>query len=145
MTEVLFYSHVDDRLKFAVRLVGKAYAQGRRVWIHVPDPARRQLLDDLLWRLSPLSFIPHCPAEHALAAQTPVLLGSNKPVSSQPADIMLQMDDTEPPGWFSRFVRVIEIVSQDPDEIRTARERFRFYRARGYPLENHNMAEKGTA
>jgi DNA polymerase-3 subunit chi len=40
-----------------------------------------------------------------------------------------------PPG-FSRFQQLIEIISIDDEDRLPGRERFRFYRERGYPLEN---------
>jgi DNA polymerase-3 subunit chi len=46
---------------------------------------------------------------------------------------------TEVPTFFSRFSRVAEIVAGDDDERKTARERFRFYRDRGYQMNTHNL------
>ena len=46
-------------------------------------------------------------------------------------------------GFFSRFSRLAEIVvEQDPVRV-PARERFRFYRERGYPLQTHQIRTAG--
>jgi len=46
----------------------------------------------------------------------------------------------EQPPYFSRFERLIEIVSLDDEDRRLARERYRFYRERGYPLDSHDLS-----
>jgi DNA polymerase IIIc chi subunit len=45
----------------------------------------------------------------------------------------------EVPTWFSRFTRIAELVGAAEDDKVRGRERFRFYRERGYPLETHNL------
>ena len=37
------------------------------------------------------------------------------------------------PPFFSRYERVIEIVTQDPATTEAGRDHYRFYRDRGYP------------
>ena len=43
------------------------------------------------------------------------------------------------PPFFSRFERVVEIVNQDETQRQLARERFKYYRDRGYDLHTHNL------
>jgi len=43
------------------------------------------------------------------------------------------------PAWFSRFTRIAELVGAAEDDKARGRERFRYYRERGYPLETHNL------
>jgi len=38
--------------------------------------------------------------------------------------------------FFSRFERVIEIVTQDENDARLGRERYSFYKDRGYELRH---------
>jgi DNA polymerase-3 subunit chi len=45
------------------------------------------------------------------------------------------------PPFFSRFERLAEIVGIDDAEA--GRERYRFYRERGYELRAHDMSERG--
>jgi DNA polymerase-3 subunit chi len=44
------------------------------------------------------------------------------------------------PSFFSRFERVLEVVPAQEEPRTLARERFRFYKERGYPLESHDIA-----
>ena len=48
----------------------------------------------------------------------------------------------ETPGWFSRFEKAIEIVYDDQRIIELKRERFSFYKHRGYPLNFHDLSNK---
>jgi DNA polymerase-3 subunit chi len=47
---------------------------------------------------------------------------------------------TERPPFFSRFQRLIEIVTRDDEDRRLARERYRFYRDRGYEIRSHDLS-----
>ena len=42
----------------------------------------------------------------------------------------------EAPAFFARFAQVYEPVDHDPAVIAAGRERFRFYRAQGFPPEH---------
>jgi len=56
-------------------------------------------------------------------------------------DILLNLH-TEQPPFFSRFHRLIEIVSAEENDRAAARERFRFYRDRGYEIHSHDIGNK---
>ena len=47
------------------------------------------------------------------------------------------------PSFFGRFERVAEIVDQSDAQKQVARERYRFYRDRGYALQSHNVPTPG--
>ena len=44
------------------------------------------------------------------------------------------------PPFFSRFQRLVEIVSLDEEDCGSARGRFRFYRDRGYAIQTHDLS-----
>lgn len=48
---------------------------------------------------------------------------------------------TESPASFSRFERLIELVGAADDDRRLARDRYRFYRDRGYEIRHHDLAK----
>jgi DNA polymerase-3 subunit chi len=140
VTQVDFYVLEDgggDRLRFTCRLVDKAYGQGRRVYIHAGSDAELQQLDRLLWTFRDQSFIPHGPVDRADTAFTPVLLGRGEPPQGED-DVLINLA-AEVPGFFSRFQRVAEIVDTDEQVRQAARDRYRYYQERGYPLDTHRM------
>ena len=138
MTKICFYHGADDRLQAAASWLADAYAQGQRVLVYAPDAALAASLDRLLWTQSATGFLPHCRADAPLAAQTPVLI-TDRLDSLPQEECLLNLGDDIPPG-FSRFERVVEIVGSSAPELPPARQRFKFYRDRGYALENQRFA-----
>jgi len=138
MTQIDFYTHVGNKLGVACRLAAKAHAQGLRVAVLCPDAATAQSVDRLLWTTSPLAFVPHCQASHPLAPRTPVVI-DHEGVAPAHDEVLLNLR-TEWPPVFSRFQRLIEIVSQDDSDRAEARARFKFYRDRGYEIRTHDLS-----
>ena len=132
MTEISFYTFAESRLAVARQLAAKAAARGLRVMIYAPDATVADAIDVLLWTTPPQSFLPHCRDTHSLAAETPVLIGEHADALAQ-ADVMINLHRERPPA-FSRFQRLLEIVSTDAEDIEQGRHRYRFYRERGYAL-----------
>jgi DNA polymerase-3 subunit chi len=141
MTTIDFYTHVADRLDVAARLVAKAYAAHGSVRVLTPDRATTDALDRLLWLQAPLSFLPHCRMDSAVAADTPIWIDESLEHAG-PAAVLVNLHG-EPAPFFSRFERLAEIAGIDETDAAAARERFRFYRERGYELRTHNLGERG--
>ncbi len=132
MTEISFYTFAENRLAVARQLAAKAAARGLRVMIYAPDTKVADAIDTLLWTTPPQSFLPHCRDTHSLAAETPMLIGELVDAVTQ-ADVMINLHHERPPA-FSRFQRLLEIVSTDAEDVEQGRLRYRFYRERGYAL-----------
>jgi DNA polymerase-3 subunit chi len=123
------------RLDFACKLVEKAWRMGHRIHLHCGDAAQREDLDARLWQFKGESFVPHNSVEDDPAA--PITLGLGDTPASQ--DDLLVNLDLKIPGGFERFQRIVEIVVEDPAIRQAARDNFRFYRERGYPLQDHRL------
>lgn len=139
MTEITFYTFADNPFDVARRIADKAYGQGKQVMIYAPDPATADAIDRLLWTTPALGFVPHCRDTDALAAETPVLIGANAD-ALQRADVMINLHHTQPPA-FARFERLVEIIGQDDAGRDQGRDRYRFYKTRGYALQSHDMRQ----
>jgi DNA polymerase III subunit chi len=139
MTTIDFYTHVADRLAFAARLVAKAVAAHGSTRILTPDAATTDALDRLLWVAPATGFLPHCRIDSPVAGRTPVWI-DHRLEHSGPAAVLVNLH-AEPPPFFSRFERLAEIVGLD--DAAAGRERYRFYRERGYELRAHDMSERG--
>ena len=145
MTKVDFYllgAGGHNRALFACRLAEKVWRLGHRVYLLAADPVAANELDELLWTFSQGSFVPHAlckPEEGAnhYADDHPVLIGHHEPPTAF-SDVLISLAP-DVPAWFSRFTRVVEMVGAGEDDKTRARERFRFYRERGYPLETHDI------
>ncbi|MEW5943882.1 MAG: DNA polymerase III subunit chi [Pseudomonadota bacterium] len=141
MTQIDFYTHVADKHRIACILSAKALEQGLRVVIYTPDAATTDRVGRLLWSVPATGFLPHCRAADPLAEMTPVIV-DHEPEPFSHDQVLLNLASERPP-FFSRFQRLIEIVSTDEDDRLAARDRFRFYRDRGYEIRSHDLSNHG--
>lgn len=145
MTRVDFYildDNGDAPDRFVCRLTEKAYQQGHRVYVHTADPQQSNRLDNLLWQYRDGSFVPHSLGadDGADDPLTPVHIGHGEP-SAEHHDVLVNLAG-EVPLFFSRFERVAEVIGGGDDARAEGRERFRFYRERGYSIETHTIGSE---
>ena len=138
MTTIDFYFNAADRLQVTCRLAAKALAQNKRLLIYAPQADVAQRIDRMLWTWPAMAFVPHCMAHEELAAETPVLIAAQT-AAPGPADLILNLAPECPPH-FERFDRLLEVVSQDEQERAEGRSRYRYYKARGYRISDHDLA-----
>lgn len=141
VTKIDFYTGTPDKLRTVCQLSQKAMRNGVRTVISAPDDATGNALDKMLWHYPATAFIPHCRSDAADAQQMPVVIdhGSNQ----FPYFELLITLHPECVPFFSRFERVIEIVGSDEEDRRLGRERFKFYRDRGYELHHIDLTQLG--
>lgn len=141
MTKINFYFNVASSADFVPRLVRRVLGDGRALLIHATDQRAAQELDQWLWTWNDQSFLPHCLASAAEAEQTPVqITWPGGPVPSH-HQWLLNLAPQQP-GIFSRFEKLLEVVTVDDEAVAAGRARFLFYRERGYALESFDMAGK---
>ena len=140
MTSIDFYTHVSDRYAVAARLVAKAFSQHGNVRVLTPDAEATDALGKLLWLQPATGFLPHCRGDSRLADETPIWI-DHALEHRGPAAVLINLHSKTPP-FFSRFERLAEIVGSDENDAAAARERFRFYRERGYDLRTHDLSER---
>lgn len=138
MTQIDFYTHVNDKLHTVCQLVAKAYERKLKVLVFTPDSSTSNKLDSLLWTASAIGFVPHAVAGSDIAAETPVII-DHRSEDLGHDDVLVNLCNEWPP-FFSRFQRLIEVVSLDENDRLAARERYSFYRDRGYPIKSHNLS-----
>ena len=141
MTRIDFYivdsDKTSSRALLACRLAEKAYSLKNKIYIYTTDESQAKSFDELLWTYRAGSFVPHQQLGTEDNPDCPVLIGhTDAPEGLNQVLINL---DIAVPLFFSRFERVVEIVNQDENQRQQARERFKFYRDRGYDLHTHNL------
>lgn len=139
MTKVDFYTGSDDKLRTACQLSHKAMQNDLKVLLHVEDETTAEKLDKLLWHFPPTSFLPHCRSDATDAANFPVVVGH---ADNFPHFELLISLHSQCVNFFSRFERVIEIVSTDMEDAKLGRERYSFYRDRGYEMRHFDLQKK---
>jgi DNA polymerase-3 subunit chi len=145
MTRIDFYILSGDanREQFACRLAEKVYLLGQGVYIHTGDAGEAAELDKLLWTFKQNSFVPHAIAEQSPDPEAAVLIGHGAEAEShnhaQQRELLINLAP-EIPLFFSSFKRVAEIVDNNEQNKNSGRDHYRFYRDRGYTLENHTIS-----
>lgn len=127
MTRIDFHSNVPDKISYACRLVRKALLARNQLVLLTEDAAQLAQLDQALWTFSDTDFLPHVLAGDVLAAQTPIVLCTDDSVELPHVDILVNLS-RRMPASFSRFQRVFEIISSDPDDAAAGRQRYSAYR-----------------
>jgi DNA polymerase-3 subunit chi len=141
MTQVDFYvletPSQGDRFQLCCRLVEKAWDNGHRILVHCASTDEAQRMDHLLWVFRDQSFVAHGRLGEVDATVTPVLIAHGDGGGDE-HDVLVNLAP-EVPAFFSRFERVAEPVDTDPAARAASRERFKFYRDRGYQPTVHRL------
>ncbi len=141
MTEISFYFNAPSRSGYACRLLRQAQRQGMSLTV-VGAAASLEEFDRELWSFSAAEFVPHHRIDRssevpaALQART-VWLGEN-PLDAPVHDALLNLGDAPPKG-FETFARLFEVVSAADADRASARERWKAYADRGYPIKRHEV------
>ena len=139
MTQVDFYilpeATSEARWLFACRLIDKVQRMGMRVLVAMDSEAEARAFDELLWTFKPESFIPHQLLNSEKPAPVEITF---TPEAGDHQGLLLNLSKTTP-TYFSRFERLSEVVIQEQQSLQSSRERFSFYKSRGYPIETRKL------
>lgn len=144
MTAIDFYilggASNEARLVTACRIAEKAVLHEQHVFIRPASDGEARQLDELLWTFSQGSFVPHRVVTGAEQEQPPepVLIGHGAEPVSERWDLLINLSG-DVPEFFSRYARVAEVVDADDERRARGRERYRYYRDRGYTLNTHQV------
>jgi DNA polymerase-3 subunit chi len=138
MTKVDFYILKSGSREYtACKLIEKAFSLGHRIYVHTESEDQAKKIDDMLWTFRAGSFIPHQHYQADSKQDAPIQVGSHEAPDID-SDVLVNLA-TEVPLFFSRFQRVAELIGADDTTKTQGRERYRFYKDRGYQLETHNL------
>jgi len=84
-------------------------------------------------------FLPHVAASHPHAADTPVILITDDQAELPHHHVLINLSG-QTPAHFARFERMFEIISAQEEDKIAGRDRYRYYKDRGYPL-THFVAQ----
>ncbi|MGR8919418.1 MAG: DNA polymerase III subunit chi [Gammaproteobacteria bacterium] len=137
MTRVDFYvlesGGRDEHDRMICRVVEKAWQRGHEVYVYCNDDHEARAFDDLLWQFRDTSFVPHAPD----GGEAPVIVGTRADAAAS-ADVLVNLGAVVPEAA-TRFNRVVESAGHDAATRGAARERYRFYQDRGFPLQTHKI------
>ena len=123
----------------ACKVVEAAYLAGKRVLVNCGSADQARSFDELLWRFSDSSFVPHEIAAPGGSGAAPVVLWQDgEPPDA--ADVLVNLA-ADVPAWYRQFARIEEVLDGDVARRRAGRERFRFYRAEGIEPQTRDVGD----
>jgi len=144
MTKIDFYIAPDNQqnnaLTIACRVAEKAWRRGHSIYVHTDNQQMAEQFDEKLWSFRPNSFVPHRVSHSAdLAPENipDILIGCDE--NAEPSHEVLLNLSNKTPAFLGRFKRVAEFVDGHEEAKVKSRERFKYYKTRGYPLDVHHL------
>ena len=131
------------RLRFACRLVEKAWLREHRVRVQLDPGGDGATFDDLLWTFADRSFVPH---ERLAANGVPtapaaaVVIADGDAKGPDDRDMLVNLAASVPAGY-QGYARIAEVVDADDQRRKSGRDRFRFYREQGIEPQTHEMGD----
>ena len=152
MTEINFYVSkevgLEHRLTIVNRLIRRALQRDLKIHIHTDSEATTTKLDDFLWSKDSTSFIPHGIVNYESNEHNTDSDSSAEKISQinishdfEPladCDYLINLSNQRP-AFFSRFLKMAEILDNDEEIITAGRKRYSFYRDRGYTLGYYQL------
>lgn len=139
MTRIDFHSNVADKILYSCRLIRKARAANCRIIVFDSDPRQLELLNETLWSFSDTDFLPHVMLGDPLMAVTPIVLTSDDQATFPHHELLINLT-RQAPHDYTRFERLIEVISSDPQDTQAGRERYRLYQQQGV-TPTHTVAK----
>lgn len=131
------------RLRFACRLVEKAWLKRHRVRVQLEPGGELEAFDQMLWTFSDRAFVPHRRAgspDHAPPpARAPVVIADTPDADEADGDVLVNLAAAPPTP--EAWSRIAEVVDSDAARRASGRERYRGYRDRGITPETHEMRD----
>lgn len=131
------------RLRFACRLVEKAWLREHRVRVQLDPGGDGAAFDDLLWTFADRSFVPH----ERLAANggspgpaATVVIADGDAKGPDDRNLLVNLA-AGVPAEYQSYTRIAEVVDADDKRRKLGRERFRFYREQGIEPQTHEMGD----
>lgn len=144
MTEINFYANrnntLDGRILLACRLVEKARQKEMQIHIHTDGYYTTRRMDEMLWIWNETSFIPHISDlsdNFEIETQEPVTISSHLP-SKNKSDYLINLSNQRP-EFFSNYLKMAEIIDQNETILTAGRERYSFYKQKGYTLNYYQL------
>ena len=140
MTEINFYVCKTDtlrgRLLLACRLVEKALECNWHVHIHTDSFRTTKQMDELLWTWNETSFIPHTTQITDDTQEAVTIANDYEPIKN--CDYLINLSNQRP-DFFSHYEKMAEIIDKTGTILTAGRERYSFYKNRGYTLKYYQL------
>jgi len=149
MTTIDFYILTADSQRnvelLCCQLTEKAFLNNNFIFIQSQSLEQANNLDELLWKYKADSFLPHINLSQNKNNDYdyPILINISDSISNNynpenHPEVLINLSHSTP-DFFSQFHRLAEVVGKDEQSKQAARERFRYYKDRGYSISTHHV------
>ena len=145
LTRIDFYYDVKDILSFASRMARKLYYEKvisakHPLVIRCKNQSHCEEVSFSIQNFSKKDFLPCAEFSDKSADLFPIILStvSKTPLWADDIIVLLNLD-TKIEITFSSYCRVIEIVDQNELNRQRGREKYKFYKERGYEIFGHRV------
>ena len=145
LTRIDFYYDVQNTLLFASRITRKLYYEKivttkRPLVIRCRNGFHCEEVGDSLNHFSKKDFLPHARFSDVNACMSPIILLETSQIPLWANDIVVLLNlDSKIEITFSSYSRVIEIVDQTETNRQKGRQKYKFYKERGYEVFGHKV------
>lgn len=144
MTDIGFYHLTVSPLERALpRLLEKTLEARKRAVVMCASEERLDFLNNTLWTLGKLSFIPHGSLKEGFAEDQPVWL-TTQDENPNGAQFLFLTEGCASPS-LSTFERCLDLFDgNDSDAVASARERWKNYKDQGHNVTYWKQTETGS-
>jgi len=132
------------RLRFACRLVEKAWLKRHRVRVQLDPGGELEAFDQMLWTFSDRAFVPHrragTPGGLPASAPAEVVIADTAEADAADGDVLVNLAAAQPAT--GHWSRIAEVIDGDALRRRKGRERYRAYREQGLEPQSHDMGSE---
>ena len=145
LTRIDFYYDVKDILSFASRMARKLYYERvisakQPLVIRCKNQSHCEEVSYSIHNFSKKDFIPCAQFSDKRAKLFPIILSTVSEIPLWADDIIVLLNlNTKIEITFSSYCRVIEIVDQTDLNRQKGRERYKYYKERGYEIFGHKV------
>ncbi len=129
MTNIQFIFNVSDIKNLTYKIVCRYFIRHRSCFVFLSDEETIAQFSDDLWGREKFSFLPHEINKSDIFNK--ISLGHN----SELMDDVIINGTNKNVNKFSRYQKLYELVGINESDKKIARERFLFYKDRGYEIE----------
>ena len=131
MTNVQFIFNVEDKSILLQKLILQNLKKKKTSLVFCKDQSELRALSENLWVNSGVNFFPHMVDE---PYENEMIILSDDRIDWMD-DTLINFSDSMING-FNRYLKLIELVTDDDETKEKARDRFKFYKDCGYKLNS---------
>ena len=131
MTNVQFIFNVEDKSILLQKLILQNLKKKKTSLVFCEDQSELRALSENLWVNSGVNFFPHMADE---PYENEMIILSDDRIDWMD-DTLINFSDSMING-FNRYLKLIELVTDDDETKEKARDRFKFYKDCGYKLNS---------